>query len=107
MKTVPLERFRENRFNILFRNAASVFCMKDQILSFHDSESSNRLLAAVKHDINIPEYLGGCKALGLISELITVPLWTMIEDEDINITESKSMYQELVHYLQDFNDKCD
>ena len=75
LNSIPLEPFRGNRFNILFRNAGAVFFLKEEIKRFLDLESSNRLLAAVKHDINTPEYLAGCKALGLISELITVPLW--------------------------------
>ncbi|XP_053392120.1 uncharacterized protein LOC128554835 [Mercenaria mercenaria] len=99
---VPLERFRGNRFNILFRNAAYVYFLKDQLQGYLRIESSNRLLAAVKHDISIPEYLAGCKALGLISELITVPLWCMIEDENVHIIEARTHYEELVQYLENF-----
>ena len=47
-KNLPLERFRGNRFNILFRNAANVYFLKDHIRSYLDIDSSNRLLAAVK-----------------------------------------------------------
>ena len=47
LKSIPLERFRGNRFNVLFRNAGAVFFLKDEIKNFLDLESSNRLLAAV------------------------------------------------------------
>ncbi|WAR05051.1 SPIN3-like protein, partial [Mya arenaria] len=98
---VPLERFRGNRFNILFRNAAALFFLKDKLQSYLSIEHSNRLLASVHHDINIPEYVAGCKALGLISELVTVPLWCVIESENIHIIEAQTLYQELVKYLEE------
>jgi len=47
LQSIPLERFRGNRFNVLFRNAGAVFFLKDEIKNFLDLESSNRLLAAV------------------------------------------------------------
>ena len=48
------------------------------------------------------EYVAGCKALGLISELVTLPLWEMIENENVHITDSSTVYQELVQYLENF-----
>jgi hypothetical protein len=101
-RTMPLERFRGNRFNILFRNAASIFFLKDKLQEYLNIEHSNKLLASVHHDIHVPEYVAGCKALGLISELITVPLWCALENENIHIIESQTMYQELVQYLDEF-----
>lgn len=47
------------------------------------------MLSAVNHDTHIPEYVADCKALGLISELITVPLWCIMENDNIHITESQ------------------
>ncbi|WAQ97662.1 hypothetical protein MAR_030352 [Mya arenaria] len=102
LRSVPLERFRGSRFNILFRNAANVFFLEHQIRTYLAIEHSNRLLASINHDINVPEYVAGCKSLGLISELITVPLWCIIEDENLHIIEAKTLYQELVKYLEEF-----
>jgi len=45
--------------------------IKDFLKSGNDT---NRLLKSVKFDISVPEYIAGCKALGLISYLVTVPL---------------------------------
>ncbi|WAQ97233.1 hypothetical protein MAR_029923 [Mya arenaria] len=102
LRSVPLERFRGNRFNILFRNAANVFFLEHQIRTYLAIEHSNRLLASINHDINVPEYVAGCKSLGLISELITAPLWFIIEDENLHIIEAQTLYQELVKYLKEF-----
>ena len=105
--SIPLERFRGNRFNILFRNAGVVFFLKDKLGSFLELEHSNRLLQAVKHDLSIAEYVAGCKALGLLSELVTVPLWEMTEDGNVHITDSSTVYQELVLYLENFLDNSE
>ena len=94
-QSIPLERFRGNRFNILFRNAGVVFFLKDKLYSFLELGHSNRLLKTVKHVLYIAEYVAGYKALGLISELVTVPLWEMIVKENVHITDSSTVYQEL------------
>ncbi|WAR00569.1 SPIN4-like protein [Mya arenaria] len=81
---VPLERFRGNRFNILFRNAAALFFLKDKLQSYLSIEHSNRLLASVHHDIKSQ-----------------IPLWCVIESENIHIIEAQTLYQELVKYLEE------
>ena len=54
--TLPLERFRGNRFNILFSNAAAVYFLSEKVLEYLDGADANRSLKAVKHDLNVPEY---------------------------------------------------
>ena len=83
---LPLERFRGNRFNILFSNAARVYFLAPYVQEYLQGGHQNRLLQSVKHDINVPEYLAGCKALGLVSELITKPLWGLIENKNVHVT---------------------
>ena len=75
MRSIPIERYHGNRFNILFSNAASVYFMKEKVKEYLMGDASTRLLKAVKYDINVPDYLAGLKALGLISYLITAPLY--------------------------------
>ena len=89
MHSLPLAPYRGNRFNILFENAAYVFFRHDMI-TFLESHNTNLLLKAVLEDLKTPEYIAGVKALGLISCLITVPLWCMIEDKSVSITDIES-----------------
>jgi hypothetical protein len=97
---VPAERFRGTD-SILFSNAAVVYFLipdMKKILEFNDS---NRLLRSVKYDLDQPEYVAGCKALGLIAHLITIPLWCTIEDKMLHVLDSSSYYEELIEYLQE------
>lgn len=100
LRSVPLERFRGNRFNILFSSAASVHFLVEQMKGYLEISADNRLLQAVKADLNTEEYLAGCKALGLVSELITIPLWAQIERTDTNIIDIGAVYREVVNYLE-------
>lgn len=74
MSSVPIQRFRGNIFNILFTNAAAVYFLIPKIKEFLMYNDSNRLLKSVKFDMNKPEFVAGCKALGLIAFLVTTPL---------------------------------
>ena len=51
------------------------------------------------YDLQVPEYLAGCKALGHVSCLVTVPLWSTIENERIHIMDIGTMYQEVIDNL--------
>ena len=96
---LPLEPFRGNRFNVVFKNAACVFFLAENLNTFLESNATNKLLKSVKYDLNIPQYLAGCKALGLVSYLVTMPLWTTIEDGHIHILYISSRYQEIIDFL--------
>ena len=63
---LPITPFRGNRFTILFENAGSVFYLSEHIQSYLEGGATNKLLKAVLHDIKLPEYLAGAKALGLV-----------------------------------------
>jgi hypothetical protein len=73
------------------------------MIQFLNGGDSNKLLKSVKHDLRIQEYLSGCRALGLVSELITKPLWCLIESKDISILDMEVYYVELINYLQNIN----
>ena len=59
----------------------------------------NGLLKAVKYDLSVSMHIAGCKALGLISKLVTRLLWTVIEDREIHILQMNQYVQELIAYL--------
>ena len=72
--------------------------MKDKVTEYLMGDDSNRLLKSVQHDMNVPEYLAGQKALGLVSYLITAPLWCFIEDISVHIMDSSAYYSEIITF---------
>lgn len=58
------------------------------------------MLKSVKFDVNVTEYVAGRKALGLISYLVTVPLWCIIENRNIHVLDGSVYYQEIIEYLE-------
>ena len=96
---LPIEPFHGNRFNVLFKNAASVFFLAENLNTFLETNATNKLLKSVKYDLNVSQYLAGCKALGLVSYLVTMPLWSSIEDSNIHIMDIGVRYQEIIDYL--------
>ena len=83
-KKLKLTPFRGNCFNILFFDAEQVFYLRDKIKQFLQETygTSNLLLQSVLSDICNSDNLASAKVLGLISKLITAPLWRIIESKD-------------------------
>ena len=96
--SLPLTPYRGSRFNILFHNAGVIYWLKRLMLEFLQDDGSNPW---VRHDLQIPFYIAGTKALGLISKLITTPLWDLIEDKSVHILDMNTKYLELQTYLID------
>ena len=63
--------------------------------------TENRLLKSILSDLKTIEFIAGVKALGLIYLLITCPLWTVLEDPNITITDMNDKYLQLVTFLDD------
>ena len=79
---IPLYPFLGNRFNILFVNGAGVYHLYPYLLEFFNNlENENKLLTAVRYDLNVFGYRVGCRVLGLIDKLVSGPLWRKIVDE--------------------------
>ena len=49
--------------------------------------------------MQVPEYLAGCRALGLINKVVTGPLWRVLESSDISILEMNGYYQTLITHI--------
>ena len=94
----PLAPFRGNRFNILFYDAGVVFHLSSLIEKFLTDvwQTPNKLLKAVLADVKVPEFLAGCKALGLINKIVTGPLWRVIESKDVSILDMNTHYCHLL-----------
>ena len=93
----PLASFKGNRFNILFFDAGALFYIAPLVKQFFIDvwQTPNQLLRAVLSDIQIPQYLAGCKALGLINKIVTGPLWRVLESSDVSILDMNNRYQKL------------
>ena len=92
-KRLPIEPFRGNSFNILFQNAESTNYLSQDITIFLDGGAGNKLLKAMAYA------LASCKALGLLSYLVTLPLWVYIEDSSIHLLNIGTRYQEIIDFL--------
>ena len=76
VKDVPLASFKGNRFNILFHNSAGVYYLLHDLLSFaEEHKTDNKLFAAINSDLNILAFQAGARALGIISKMVTGPMW--------------------------------
>ena len=98
-----LEEFLHNRFNIVFYNSEAVFYLKDYIVDFLENVhgTSTTLHEAVLLDAKDHWCLAGAKALGILSKLITAPLWRVLEDDSIHIADVSDIYQVVVEFLRD------
>ncbi|XP_072171738.1 uncharacterized protein [Diadema setosum] len=96
MKTLPIIPFRGSRFNILFFNAGFIYFLRDQMITFLQKfGATNKLLKCVQADLDEPFYLAGCRALGLVSKIITSPLWRCLEDKAIHILDLPKIYDNI------------
>ena len=100
IKKNPPATFKGNRFNILFYDAGALYYISDLVKAFFKDvwQTPNQFLRAVNQDIQVPEYVAGCKALGLVNKIITGPLWRVLES-DISILEINDYFQTLVTHL--------
>ena len=100
-KSVPVFPFLGNRFNILFVNAAGVFCTKDLLLYFLEKVwgTPNELFRAVLNDLRQQGYITCCRALGLVSKYVTGP-WQRLAESGLNILEMNKYYEDGLHNLE-------
>ena len=99
---LPILPYRGNRFNILFENASGVYFLHEEMVNFLKNFSPlNRLLQAVLHDLQVPQYVAGAKALGLVGKLVTSPLWCLLEDKTVHILDMNQHYTRLISFFQE------
>ena len=99
---LPLVNFKHNRFNVLFKDAAGVYFLKDKILMYFNTckEQINGMQASIVKDLQHPPFMHGCRALGLISELVTSPYMRKVESPKMTALGMNPYYQELVEKLE-------
>ena len=101
----PIAKFKGNRFNILFHNAAGVYYIKEHLTRYLSEvhATQNKLLQAVCKDLGNIHYVIGCHALGIINKCITGPLWRLIESAK-TLKEIGSVYKTLRRHCQQWSD---
>jgi hypothetical protein len=100
VKNVPLAPFKGNRFNILFHNAAGiVFLFQDLTVFAGRHQTDNQLFAAITADLQVPTFQAGSRALGLLSKLVTGPLWRQLETAG-HVSEMSPKFVELHESFQ-------
>lgn len=62
----------------------------------------NLLQKALLYDVSTPQFVAGCRALGLIDKYVTSPLWRLIERPGHKL-DMNDHYSE----LKDFLDRCE
>lgn len=102
IKRNPLATFRGNRFNIVFYDAGALYYISSLVKKFFIEvwQTPNQLLRAVLADIQVPEYLAGCRALGLVNKCVTGPLWRILETPRISILQMNKYFLTLVTRLE-------
>ncbi|WAQ97354.1 LOW QUALITY PROTEIN: hypothetical protein MAR_030044 [Mya arenaria] len=108
MRGLPLQPLKGNRFNILFTNAGHVYFLKSQMIAYLEScPALNGLLQSVIFDLRQPFFIIGCKSLGLISKHITTPLWNIIENQEVSISDMNIRYVRLINYIAECVENLD
>lgn len=73
---------------------------RERIVDFlkEKHDATNRILSTILRDVQVPLFIAGCRVLGLISKLITTPLWRLIEQD---ILDMNMHYLELYTFLSE------
>ena len=75
MKTIPIQNFKGNRFNVLFYNAAGVYLIRSFIMSYLEQtkQSLNLIQDSVLNGLKMPCMMSLHRVLGIIYCSITGP----------------------------------
>ncbi|CAG2215596.1 unnamed protein product [Mytilus edulis] len=98
IKSIPVMNFRGNRFNVLFFNAAGTFYLASHLVQYFENSKSTLnfthryILKALKDD----RILAICRALGIISKIITEPYLNRASDESSTALSMGNVYNRLI-----------
>ncbi|WAR13286.1 hypothetical protein MAR_027466 [Mya arenaria] len=92
----------------LFTYAGHVFFLKSQMIAYLEScPAMNGLLQSVEFNLRQPFFITGCKSLGLISKHISTPLWNIIENQEVSISDMNYRYVRLINYIAECVENLD
>ena len=99
--------FVGSRFNIVFKNAASLFYHRVHLKDFLSLiPDPNLLLKSIKFDIDEPVYLAGIRALGIIDKVITGPFWRLLERKGTSILDTNMYLHQMQIQLEFVGKRC-
>lgn len=104
---MPLAAFQGNRFNILFYDGAGVYFLREhmtQYLTTAHGSALNLLLQAVLADLKVPQYLAGCRALGIIDKLVTGPLWRYLQLASTSVLTMSEVYTTMKEKFEEWGE---
>ena len=95
----PLTKFLGARFNILGRNAVYVYCLRFTLTDFLKFNDSNLLLKSLRLNLNEPGIIAQVRVHGILSKLISVPLWNVLEDKSVTLADMNGFYGRLIQFF--------
>nr|XP_054749592.1 uncharacterized protein LOC129255060 isoform X2 [Lytechinus pictus] len=99
---VPLAPFKGNRFDILFHDGGGVYYLRHDLKDFFaDHREDYLLIKALDSDLNVPQFLTGCRALGLVNKFVTAPLWRVLEGKE-RITTMDERYKIMLSKFEEW-----
>ena len=101
---VPLVPFTENRFNILFHNRAGVYHLYPHLLEFcYRVKNENKLMRAVYEDLKVDEYRTEVRALSLIDNIVTAPLWNVLNIKEL-VSGMNEQYERMMKCFETWSE---
>ena len=94
VEKLHLTSFWGNRFNIIFYDAAGEHFLASVMAEYCSFAERNSLLNAVAADLNEIHFLTGCRALGIVGNIITAALWRVLVSDAL-FSDVAGVYQSL------------
>ena len=66
-------------------------------------QTPNQLLKAVLADLLPLQYIAGYKTLGSINQVVTGPLWRVLESKDVTILDMNKRFRRLLSHFKDWS----
>ncbi|GIX71959.1 uncharacterized protein CDAR_439471 [Caerostris darwini] len=88
LDSVPLAPYKGDLFNLVFHNSAGLWFYRETgILAefFEAMKAKERDIIPLAELLNDEHSFAFARALGLLGKLVAVPLWTVLEDDDVQI----------------------
>ena len=91
---LPLAAFRGNCLNVLFHDSAGIYFLRRHLLDYLSVAHGqlNLLLQSVSSDLKVPQYIAGCRALGIIDKVVTGPLWRHLQLSTMSVLGMSDVY---------------
>ena len=96
----PFQKFLGARFNVLGRNAVYSYCLRFVVRNFLLLNATNMLLKSVLFDLEQDGTMAQVRVLGILSKLIFVPLWNVLEDKSVTMADMNAIYANLIDFFE-------